>query len=203
MLLIHPRKSNKYFYCTVRKKLKCATVKEMMSAYIPRLISKQLFRLLQSKMAHAVTYFTDRIRLTPSNAKKYIGYDIEFNSRGSSVVKTILKVSDSGKTVYIDHDDLGGNITIEKRIVNVIINSYISIPTAVHLTIPTTVHLTTPTTVQPIIPPSSYRENEGTSIAPILKSDADKGTNNNIYGLFVIFAFILLSEWYIGVMNSN
>ena len=33
----------------------------------------------------------------------------------------LLRVSDTGKTVYIDHDDLGGSLTIEKRIVNVVV----------------------------------------------------------------------------------
>jgi hypothetical protein len=61
------------------------------------------------------------VRLTPSNAKHYIGCDLVFNSRGIKMTAKLLRVSDTGKTVYIDHDDLGGSLTIEKRIVNVVV----------------------------------------------------------------------------------
>jgi hypothetical protein len=68
------------------------------------------------------------VRLTPSNAKHYIGCDIVFNSRGTNITTKLLKVSDTGKTVYIDHDDLGGNLVIDKRIVNVVIPKKVICP---------------------------------------------------------------------------
>ena len=46
------------------------------------------------------------IRLTPENVRYYVGYEIIFKSRGKSIVKIILDISKSGKSIKIDHPDL-------------------------------------------------------------------------------------------------
>ena len=61
------------------------------------------------------------IKLTPNNVSKYIGREIRFRTRGKYIVKTILGVSTTGKTVRIDHPDLQNSIQIVSRKVLVII----------------------------------------------------------------------------------
>lgn len=46
------------------------------------------------------------IRLTPENVRYYVGSEIIFKSRGKSIVKIILDISKSGKSIKIDHPDL-------------------------------------------------------------------------------------------------
>lgn len=57
------------------------------------------------------------IRITPANASQYIGREILFKSRSVWHIRTIHGVSPSGKTVYIDHDDLRNNLAIESRVI--------------------------------------------------------------------------------------
>ena len=57
----------------------------------------------------------DPIQITPENAKYYIGCDIEFKTRGTKIIKTILGVSKTGKSIQIDHPDLKNNLEIVSR----------------------------------------------------------------------------------------
>ena len=43
------------------------------------------------------------IQLTQENARKYVGYDIVFRYTNRRVCRQILRVSRSGKTIYIDY----------------------------------------------------------------------------------------------------
>ena len=56
-------------------------------------------------------------RVTIENSKGYVGKEVIFNTRGNNVIKRINRVSDSGKTLYIDHPDLGNNLEIVGRVV--------------------------------------------------------------------------------------
>jgi len=60
------------------------------------------------------------IKLTPANARNYIGYEILFKTRNSYIVKRIKGVT--ATSVWIDHPDLGNYIQIVTRDVYVIIN---------------------------------------------------------------------------------
>ena len=60
------------------------------------------------------------IRLTPENAHNYVGHEIVFKTRNERLVKRILGVSVTGKTVQIDHPDLRNNLEIVSRKVYVI-----------------------------------------------------------------------------------
>jgi len=60
------------------------------------------------------------IRLTPENAHQYVGHEIVFKTRNTRVVKRILGVSNTGKTIEIDHPDLRNNLEIVSRKVYVI-----------------------------------------------------------------------------------
>jgi hypothetical protein len=60
------------------------------------------------------------LKLTPSNVFHYIGHNIIFKTRGQTIVKKIISVSDTGKTIYIDHPDLQNQIQIVTRNVYVI-----------------------------------------------------------------------------------
>ena len=62
------------------------------------------------------------VRLTPDNAKQYIGRDIVFTSRNKKHMKILESVSESGKTVYISHPDLKNCLVIEKRKVFVLLD---------------------------------------------------------------------------------
>ena len=59
------------------------------------------------------------VKLTPENARNYIGKNVVFTSRNTQIVKTIISVSESGKTISIDHPDLGNNLQIVTRSVYV------------------------------------------------------------------------------------
>jgi hypothetical protein len=61
------------------------------------------------------------IKLTPDNVYQYIGREIIFKSRNSNIVKRIINVSNTGKTIQIDHPDLKNNLQIVTRNVYVII----------------------------------------------------------------------------------
>jgi len=60
------------------------------------------------------------IKLTPENASQYIGCEVIFKTRKQHVVKKILGVSDTGKSIQIDHLDLKDNLQIVTRKVYVI-----------------------------------------------------------------------------------
>ena len=61
------------------------------------------------------------IRLTPTNVFQYIGYEIIFKTRKSHIIKKIISVSNTGKTIQIEHPDLQNNLEIESRNVYVIL----------------------------------------------------------------------------------
>ena len=61
------------------------------------------------------------IKLTPDNVSQYIGREILFRTRGNYIVKRIIRISDTCKTVYIDHPDLKDSLEIVSRKVYVII----------------------------------------------------------------------------------
>ena len=63
------------------------------------------------------------VKLTPENARNYIGKNVVFTSRNTQIVKTIISVSESGKTISIDHPDLGNNLQIVTRSVYVLENN--------------------------------------------------------------------------------
>jgi len=62
------------------------------------------------------------IKLTPDNAYQYVGSDIIFKTRNEHIIKKILGVSDTSKTIYIDHPDLNNTLQIVTRNVYVIID---------------------------------------------------------------------------------
>lgn len=43
--------------------------------------------------------------LTPENASKCIGRKISFTHNGSLVTRILLRVSETGKTIYVDHPE--------------------------------------------------------------------------------------------------
>ena len=63
------------------------------------------------------------IKLTFENAKKYIGKNVIFKTRRKSIVRKIIGVSYTGKTIYIEHPDLGNQIQIVTRVVHVLENN--------------------------------------------------------------------------------
>ena len=62
----------------------------------------------------------NKIRLTPENVSAYIGRDISFKTRGTEIIKTILSCSNTGKSIQINHPDLGNCLQIVSRKVYVI-----------------------------------------------------------------------------------
>lgn len=62
------------------------------------------------------------IRLTQENAHKYVGYDIVFRYTNRRVCRQILRVSRSGKTIYIDYPALGNNLQVVSRNIDVILD---------------------------------------------------------------------------------
>ena len=65
--------------------------------------------------AKELEYENTLIRLTPENSSGYVGFEIVFNTRGNNILKKINRVSETGKTLYIDHLDLRNNLQIVGR----------------------------------------------------------------------------------------
>ena len=61
------------------------------------------------------------IKLTYDNVIQYIGYEIIFKTRGNHIVKRIISVSNSGKTIQIDNPDLQNSLEIVSRNIYVIL----------------------------------------------------------------------------------
>jgi len=61
------------------------------------------------------------IKLTKDNVLQYIGHEIIFKTKNNHIVKRIIGVSNTGKTIQIDYPDLQNNIQIETRNVYVIL----------------------------------------------------------------------------------
>jgi hypothetical protein len=62
-----------------------------------------------------------QIRLTPDNAAQYIGRKIIFKTRGNNIVRRIISVSNTGKSIQIEHPDLNNSLQIVSRKVYVIV----------------------------------------------------------------------------------
>ena len=60
------------------------------------------------------------VRLTPENSSRYVGHSILFNSRGKIQFSKILAVSETGKTISIQHQDLGGMLVYKRKMYAVI-----------------------------------------------------------------------------------
>ncbi len=70
----------------------------------------------ETLVAAAAPSVTRLLRLTPDNVHDYIGCDIVFMTRGRYVMKRILDVTASGKTVTIDCPDLKNNIVLTRKV---------------------------------------------------------------------------------------
>jgi hypothetical protein len=63
------------------------------------------------------------IELTIDNVFNYIDYNILYKSRNELKLSKINKISSSGKTIYINNEDLNNCLDITSRNIYVIINS--------------------------------------------------------------------------------
>jgi hypothetical protein len=61
------------------------------------------------------------IKLTPENVNQYIGYSILFKSRNKYIVKKILSISKTGKSIKIEEPDLQNSLEIVSRNVYAIV----------------------------------------------------------------------------------
>ena len=61
------------------------------------------------------------IRLTPENVFQYIGDEIIFKTRNNHIIKRIISVSNTGKSIQIEHPDLQNSLEIVSRNVYVIL----------------------------------------------------------------------------------
>jgi len=68
-------------------------------------------------IAYTKTHITmqNAVQVTSENARQYIGREIIFTTRGQKTIKTILGVSETGKTIHIDHPDLKNQLQIVTR----------------------------------------------------------------------------------------
>jgi hypothetical protein len=55
------------------------------------------------------------VQLTSANSKDYIGHTAVFTTRNQTIMKKITGVSESGKTIYIDHPDLQNSLQLVTR----------------------------------------------------------------------------------------
>ncbi len=63
----------------------------------------------------------DTIRLTQDNVFQYIGREIIFKTRNNHIIKRIISVSETGKSIVIEHPDLNNCLQIVSRNVYVIL----------------------------------------------------------------------------------
>lgn len=63
------------------------------------------------------------IRLTSENSSRYVGHSILFNSRGKIQFSKILAVSNTGKSLTIQHQDLGGRLECVTRAIYVVMEA--------------------------------------------------------------------------------
>ena len=61
-------------------------------------------------MYHNVYSTMNNIRLTSDNATQYINHEIIFKTRNNHILKRILGVSTTGKSIQIDHPDLQNSL---------------------------------------------------------------------------------------------
>lgn len=62
------------------------------------------------------------IRLTQENSRKYVGSDIVFSYTNRRVCRQILRVSRTGKTIYIDYPALGNNLQVGSINIEIILD---------------------------------------------------------------------------------
>ena len=55
------------------------------------------------------------IKVSPDNVLEYIGNEIIFKSRKGYIIKRILGVSKTGKSIIIDDEELKNNLQIVSR----------------------------------------------------------------------------------------
>jgi hypothetical protein len=65
--------------------------------------------------------FVQTLKLTPENVTQFVGSEIIFKTRTNHIIKRILGISKTGKSIIIDHPDLNNSLQIVSRIVKVII----------------------------------------------------------------------------------
>ena len=70
---------------------------------------------MKNKLLNKLFYYYGMLRLTPDNVFQYIGYEIIFKTRNNYIVKRILSVSNTGKSIKIDHHDLQNSLEIVSR----------------------------------------------------------------------------------------
>ena len=61
------------------------------------------------------------VRLKTDNVFQYIGYEIIFKKHNCNVVKRIIGVSKTGKSIQIEHPNLQNNLQIESRNIFIIL----------------------------------------------------------------------------------
>ena len=61
------------------------------------------------------------LKLTPNNVFQFIGYKVLFKTRNGYIIKKIIGVSNSGKSIKIDYGELQNNLEIISRNVYVLI----------------------------------------------------------------------------------
>lgn len=61
------------------------------------------------------------LKLTPNNVFQFIGYQVLFKTRNGYIIKKIIGVSNSGKSIKIDCGELQNNLEIISRNVYVLI----------------------------------------------------------------------------------
>lgn len=87
---------------------------QTMSSTFQSFLSFPFFPFLPFKM--------NLIQITPENVSQYIGHEILFKTRRNHMVKRIIGISNSCKTIQIDHPDLENRLQIVSRKVYAIIN---------------------------------------------------------------------------------
>ena len=61
------------------------------------------------------------MRVTQNNVHNCIGKQIIFKTRNQYIIKNVIGISESGKSIKIDHDDLDNNINVDGRQIYVIV----------------------------------------------------------------------------------
>ena len=54
-------------------------------------------------------------RVTQDNSHLYVGREVVFKTRGLNIIRTITRVSNSGKTIHINQPDLNNQLQVVSR----------------------------------------------------------------------------------------
>ena len=57
------------------------------------------------------------VRLTPNNVNNYLGFNIVFKYRRKNIIKRLNRISETSRTLYIDHPDLATEKKEKKKYV--------------------------------------------------------------------------------------